>query len=331
MDARYADGELFEDAYASGAVTTRRNAGGDTSTIGAFVEDDWTIGRLVLTGGVRGDRWTITNGFIREVAANGSVTTDKHFAGRDGFEGTGRVGALFHASDAIALRVAGYTGFRLPTLNELYRPFVVFPITTQANETLGLEKLKGVEGGIDLRPLPGVSIGVTGFYNQLDGAIANVTTGTNTRQRQNVDAIVAKGIEVTAELRHGAVSLDGSYAFSDSHVQASGLQIGLDGFIPAQSPRHTMSATLAWAPKAGPSVSTTVRYVGKQYEDDLQTYVLPDAWTVDAVARMPIGRHFAIVARAENLFDATIITRNQAGSMDLGTPRTLWIGVRFNG
>jgi outer membrane receptor for ferric coprogen and ferric-rhodotorulic acid len=46
---------------------------------------------------------------------------------------------------------------------------------------------------------------------------------------------------------------------------------------------------------------------------------------------MPIGRHVAIVARAENLFDATIITRNQAGSMDLGTPRTLWIGVRFNG
>jgi len=333
VDARYADGELFEDAYSTvtGLVTTRRNAGGDTSTIGAFIEDDWTLGKLVLTGGVRGDRWTITNGFIREVAASGSVTTDKHFADRDGFEGTGRVGALFHASDAIALRVAGYTGFRLPTLNELYRPFVVFPVTTQANEKLGLEKLKGVEGGIDLKPLPGISIGVTGFYNRLDGAIANVTIGTNTRQRQNVDAIVAKGIEATAELRHGAVSLDGSYAFSDSHVRASGLQSGLNGFIPAQSPRHTMSATLAWAPKAGPSLSTTVRYVGKQYEDDLQTNVLPDAWTVDAVARMPIGRHFAIVARAENLFDATIITRNQAGSMDLGTPRTLWIGVRFNG
>ncbi|MEO9132800.1 MAG: TonB-dependent receptor [Sphingomonas sp.] len=332
MDARYADGELFEDAYASsGLVSTRRNAGGDSSTIGAFVEDDWTIGKLVLTGGVRGDRWTITNGFIREVAANGSVTKDQHFADRDGFEGTGRVGALFHASEAIAIRAAAYTGFRLPTLNELYRPFVVFPITTQANEKLGLEKLKGVEGGIDLKPLPGVSIGVTGFYNQLDGAIANVTIATNTRQRQNVDAIVAKGIEVTAELRQGAVLLDGSYAFSDSHVRASGLQIGLNGFIPAQSPRHTMSATLAWAPKAGPSLSTTVRYVGKQYEDDLQTSVLPDVWTVDAVARMPIGRHFAIVARAENLFDATVITRNQAGSMDLGTPRTLWIGVRFSG
>jgi iron complex outermembrane receptor protein len=283
----------------------------------------------VLTGGVRGDRWTLTNGFIRELSGAGATTKDNRFGDRDGFEATGRVGALYHVTSAVALRAAGYTGFRLPTLNELYRPFQVFPILTQANENLGLEKLKGVEGGIDLTPAPGISIGLTGFYNRLDNAIANVTIGTNLRQRQNVDAIVAKGIEVTAGLRHGAVSLDGSYALSDSHVRASGASAVLNGLIPAQSPQHAASATLAWEPKAGPSFSTTVRYVGKQYEDDLQTGVLPAATTVDAVARLPIGRHFTIVARAENLFDETVITRNAGGSMDLGTPRTLWIGVKF--
>ena len=36
-------------------------------------------------------------------------------------------------------------------------------------------------------------------------------------------------------------------------------------------------------------------------------------------------------ARAENLFDETVVTRNQGGSIDLGTPRTLWIGVRIGG
>ncbi|MDB5706888.1 MAG: TonB-dependent receptor [Sphingomonas bacterium] len=330
MDARLADGELFEDAYnASGVATARRNAGGNSSTIGMFIEDDWTIGKLVLTGGVRGDRWTITDGFFRELSGTGTVNSDKLFPDRDGFEGTGRVGALFHASSAVAFRAAGYTGFRLPTLNELYRPFTVFPVVTQANENLGLEKLKGVEGGIDLTPAPGVSLGITAFYNRLDDAIANVTIGTNLRQRRNVNAIIAKGVEVTAGIRHGAVSLDGAYAFSDSHVRAPGTT--LDGLIPAQSPRHAASATLAWEPKAGPSFSTTVRYVGLQYEEDTQTGILPDALTVDAVARLPIGKHFSVIARAENLFNATIITRNQAGSMDLGTPRTLWIGVKFGG
>src|SRR5690349_24036426 len=62
---------------------------------------------------------------------------------------------------------------------------------------------------------------------------------------------------------------------------------------------QTCALPILWEPKAGPSLSTTVRYIGKQYEDDRQTDVLPDVWTVDAVARMPVGKHFAIVARAE--------------------------------
>ncbi|MEG3145073.1 TonB-dependent receptor [Sphingomonas sp. RT2P30] len=329
IDTRLAHGRLYEDGYAAGAVTTRRTAGGDSSTLGAFIEDDWTTGRLVLTGGARIDRWTLTGGFLDERNAAGATTTDNRFADRDGQQATARAGLLYHASPALALRAAGYTGFRLPTLNELYRPFVVFPITTQANAALGLEKLRGAEIGIDAMPLRGVKIGLTAFYNRLGSAIANVTIGINQRQRQNVDAIVARGIEATLEARHGAMSLTASYAFSDSHVEASGVAARLDGLAPAQSPRHAASATLAWAPRAGPSLSATLRHVGRQYEDDLQTDVLPAATTVDAVVRLPITRRLSLVARGENLFDASVITRNAGGSIDLGTPRTLWIGLRF--
>ena len=332
VDTRLGEGELFEDAYstATGLVTARRNAGGRTSTTGLFVEDDWTIGRLVLTGGVRADRWTIDGGFFRERDPTGLLTSNQDFADRDGTELTGRAGALLRASNAVALRAAGYTGFRLPTLNELYRPFVVFPVTTQANAALGLEKLRGVEAGLDLTPLAGVRIGVTAFYNRLRGAIANVTAGTNLRQRRNVDAVVAKGIELTARVDLGRVSLDGSYAFSDSVVRGSGVSAALDGFTPAQSPRHAGSATLAWTPAADWSLSGTLRYVGRQFEDDLETDVLPDALTLDAVARVPLSGRLSLVARAENVFDETVITRNQGGSIDLGTPRTLWIGLRLN-
>ncbi|GGE74237.1 TonB-dependent receptor [Sphingomonas prati] len=332
VDARLGDGELFEDAYSTvtGQVTTRRNAGGRTSTTGLFVEDDWTIGRLVLTGGVRADRWTITDGFFRERPAAGGAATDQSFADRDGVTATGRAGALFQATSAVALRVAGYTGFRLPTLNELYRPFVVFPVTTQANADLGLEKLRGVEAGIDLTPAPRTRIGLTVFSNRLNDAIANVTIGTNLRQRRNVDAVVARGVELTAAAALGQVSFDASYAYSDAEVRGSGESAALDGFVPSQSPRHSGSATIAWTPAPDWLLSGTARYVGKQYEDDLETDVLPDAVTIDAVARIGITSHIAVVARAENLFDETVVTRNQGGSIDLGTPRTLWIGLRLN-
>ena len=177
----------------TGTVTARRTAGGETGTTGAFAEDDWTIGTLVLTGGGRVDRWTIDDGFFRQTTASGTPTITSAYPDRSGTIGTGRVGALLHPAPAIDLRAAAYTGFRVPTLNELYRPFVVFPITTQANATLKLERLKGVEGGVDLHPAAWLSLSLTGFYNRLEDAVANVTIGTNLRQRQNVDAIVDQG------------------------------------------------------------------------------------------------------------------------------------------
>ncbi|WP_333703074.1 TonB-dependent receptor [Sphingobium yanoikuyae] len=336
MDTRFATGDMYEDAYNAGLatnpLTSRRHAGGDQISSGIFAEDDWTIGKLVLTGGVRADRWSIRNGFYKAVNAAGAVTQDSSYANRSDWEFSGRAGALYHISDAVALRGAAYSGFRLPTLNELYRPFVVFPITTQANAALKPEKLKGVEGGIDLTPASGVQLSATLFYNRLDDAIANVTlTSTaNTRQRQNVNAIVAKGVELTASAQLPAdFSLLASYAYSHSKVDAPGM--AFDGFAPAQVPRHSASATLAWAPKAGPELSATLRYTAKQYEDDLQSDVLPDALTLDALARLPIGHGISLVARAENLFDEDVVTRNAGGSIDLGTPRTLWIGVTVRG
>lgn len=330
-DVRVADGTMYEDAYSgvTGLVTARRRAGGQTSTLGLFAEDDWTLGRLVLTGGARVDRWTITDGFFEQRTPAGAVTIDNDFANRDGWRATGRAGALFNANEALSLRAAAYTGFRLPTLNELYRPFTVFPVMTQANENLRLERLKGVEAGLDLRPMEGVKLGLTAFYSRLDDAISNVTIGTNLRQRQNVDAIVAKGVELMAQATLGDAFLLASYAYSQSEVKASGVQAAIDGMAPAQSPRHMASATLGWRPVKGAEFSATLRYTGKQYEDDLQTDVLPDALTVDGVASLPITSSVRLVARAENVFDEKVVTRNAGGSIDLGTPRTFWIGVRF--
>src|SRR3546814_8100238 len=77
----------------------------------------------------------------------GAIATTNDFADRDGWRATGRAGALLNISEPLSLRAAAYTGFRLPTLNELYRPFTVFPVLTQANAGLETEKLKGVEAG----------------------------------------------------------------------------------------------------------------------------------------------------------------------------------------
>lgn len=331
-DLRLSQGHLVELPYstATGLPTAFRRAGGDQSDLGFYAEDDWTLGALVLTAGVRGDRWTIRNGFYRALTAPGAVSEDTAYADRSGWNANARSGLVWHASEAISFRAAAYTGMRLPTLNELYRPFVVFPVRTEANAALKPERLRGYEAGIEVHPSDAISLSLTAFDNRLNHAIANVTIATNLRQRQNVDAIHARGLEASADLTFGMVSLNGSLSWTDSKVEASGDQAALDGMRPAQVPRIAASATLAWMPHGGWRLAATLRHVGAQHEDDLQTNLLRAATTLDAYARVPLTGPFALVLRGENLTDETIVTRNQSGSIDLGTPRTLWAGFAIS-
>ena len=330
-DWRIASGGLQEEAYSAttGLITARRRAGGKNSDVGLFAEDDWTLGALVLTGGFRADRWTVRSGYFREGNATGTLTTDTVFADRGGWDTSLRGGAVWKLGGGLSLRSAAYSGLRLPTLNELYRPFVVFPITTRANAALGNEELRGFEAGLDFMPSPGMSFSLTTFDNRVKNAIANVTIATNLRERRNVDAVRAKGVELSAALRFGQVSFDSSLALTDAKVAASGTSAALNGMRPAQTPKIAASATLGWRPREGWLLSATLRHVGAQYEDDLQTDILPAATTVDAFAEVPLTGPFSLILRAENLGDATIITRNQAGSIDQGAPRTLWAGIRI--
>jgi vitamin B12 transporter len=330
-DARVSEGRLYEEPFSAvtGLRTAVRRAGGRNTDLGLYAEDDWTIGRLVLTAGVRADHWRVTQGFYRELNAGGVATTDARYPDRSGWEGNARAGLLWQGSDAVTLRAAAYTGFRQPTLNELYRPFVVFPITTQANAQLKNERLEGYEAGIAFTPRPGLALTLTAFDNRLKDAIANVTLSATTRQRQNVGAIRARGVELGARASVGTIAFDGSLSWTDAEVQANGPAAALDGLRPAQVPRLAASGTLAWTPRQGWRLAATLRHTGAQFEDDLESDVLPAATTLDAVAQVPLGAAVSLVLRGENLWNERILTRNQDGSIDLGTPRTLWAGLRI--
>ena len=328
VDYRVADGELFETAISafSGNVTERRNAGGRNSNLGLFIEDDYSIGPVVLTAGARADRYSISGGFYTAVDGNGSTLRDETFDDRSGWIGSFRGGAMVGLANGMRLRVAGYTGLRLPTLNELYRPFVVFPVTTLANEDLKPERLEGFEIGLDYSRGDRLDLGLTLFDNTVRDAIANVTLDATTRQRRNIDSIRARGVEASAALAFGDLRVNSSLAYVDAETREEGQ--AFNGNRPSQSPSWIGSATASWSFAERGLAALTLRHVGKQFEDDLESDALPAATTVDAYVEFPVTRAFAVVLRGENLTDETIVTRNQGGSVDLGVPRTLWAGLK---
>jgi vitamin B12 transporter len=331
IDWRRANGEMQEEAFSTvtGLVTARRVAGGVNSDLGLFAEHDWTFGQLLLTMSARADRWSISGGHFREAAASGAIISNVRFAHRSGWRGSLRGGVLFDAGGGFKLRGSAYSGLRLPTLNELYRPFTVFPVTTRANAALANERLEGFEAGIDFEHGTSLHLQLTLFDNRVKDAIANVTIGPNLRERRNVGAVHSRGIEAGLTARFGKIDFDATLSALDAKVEARGISAALDGKRPAQVPKLAASATLAWRPSEGALLAATLRHSGAQFEDDLETDRLPAATTLDLVATIPLSPQIGLILRGENVTDSELVTRNQAGSIDLGAPRTVWAGFKL--
>lgn len=330
-DYRRSEGDLFEDAYSafSGNLTEERFAGGVNTNLGLFVENDLELDPVTLTGGLRADRYAIKNGYYRSFTGSGAAVRDDSYANRSDWEVTWRAGAMVQANEVVRLRAAAYTGIRLPTLNELYRPFVVFPVVTNANEDLLPEKLEGYEAGIDFDVDKDTQLAVTVFDNKVKDAIANVTIATNLRQRRNLDAIDAFGVEFATAIQRGPWGFNASIALTDAKVAGSGFAASLDGNRPSQVPNFSGSATASYIGDNGMRFAATLRHVSDQFESDQESDVLPAATTVDLFAQVPVAGRLSAVARVENLLDEIIVTRNQGGSMDYGVPQTIWLGLRY--
>lgn len=347
-DVRRVEGrtqELY--TYVDARPTRRRVAGGAALTAGLFADASATPGDWTLTLGGRVDRWRLTDGRLGETTlATGATLTDQRFAQRSGTEWTGRAGAAWSPLSALTVRAAGYRGWRLPTLNELYRPFRVGADAVAANGALAPERLTGIDGGVAVRPGAGVTVAATVFHNRLAGAIANVTAGRGPgtfpgvgfvgaggvyRVRQNLDAIRSTGIELDACWASGPWSAQASWSHVDPRVEASGAAAALDGLRPAQTPRELVSGSLGWR-RGGRAASATLRHGARQFEDDQNTRSLAPATTLDGYVAIPVTRRVAIEVRAENVFDERVEAGiSDADIVERATPRTLWIGVALRG
>ncbi|MEY2489404.1 MAG: hypothetical protein QOC70_1346 [Verrucomicrobiota bacterium] len=337
-DARWVEGETNEAFFWNGTQFTRlRRAGGEQLFAGLFAEDTWSVSpSTTIVGGLRVDHWELFDGLRKEtVRATGAVITDSHFADRDGDEINGRIGARVKPTEALALRGAVYTGFRVPTLNELYRPFRVGNDVTNPNPELKPEHLIGGEIAAEWQASETFRVAGTAFLNRMEDAVSNVTIGPGPgggviRQRQNVDLVMAPGFEATAEWQLiSSVRLKGSYLFTHPTIERA-VDPALTGKLLAQTPENVFTGGIEWTPTAKWVVNAQLRYCDRQFEDDQNSRVLAPFTTFDVGVMYQFSEHGSAAIRIENLFDTQIETGKSAdGLLSIGAPRLVTIQVRW--
>lgn len=352
MDLLQTAGESNDELRFSGSGFTRRRlTGGAQRLVGGYLQDLYDLAEnWTLSAAVRFDAWRTFDGRRRETdLATGAKLTHLDFPAQSGSELSPSAGLTFRVSDASLLRWAVFRGFRAPTANELFKPTRSRgDVILESNSALEPESLSGTELGWDW--VSGVAWRATAslFWQELEQSIQNVTiaeagpiarsiapcgfvaAGGICRQRQNLGSLRSRGIEVgvTRRWSSGArVNLD--LQLIDAEITSAPRQPQLVGRRPRQAPERQASAGLTVPFGGEGSVSAFVRWVGKRYEDDLNTQRVGELVTVNLAASRPVTRALTLTLAVENLLDR----ENQAGwsgsTPDLGAPRLVSIGLRW--
>jgi vitamin B12 transporter len=346
-DARLADGESRElFGFAGGQFRSSRFTGGRTFVGGAYAEGASRVDDWLFTAGVRVDEWKNYNGHtIERTLSTGAVTLNSQPADSSGTVPTARAGIRKDLGDGLYLRSAAYEGFRAPSLNELYRAFRVGNSYTRANANLKPEKLVGVEVGVG-DDQGAFTWDATGFWNQLNDGVTNVTLTTGPvsfpdvtlpaggllLQRQNVGYIRAVGAEGEAQWRiDDMLALRGAFSVTDARVNGKSVTPQLTGKRPAQTPRMTLTAGVVVNPLRELTLEGDLRYETLRYSDDQNLLKLPAATTVDIKATLHVTERIDFYLAVDNLYNAQVATSEGAdGVFTIDAPRAIRIGVAYN-
>ncbi|MGE0451166.1 MAG: TonB-dependent receptor [Vicinamibacterales bacterium] len=364
-DLRWVDGDSEEDAFdavTGSNRTLRRVSGGTQRSLGVFLQDIFTpVQSVTITASARVDHWrnydahnfenTVANGAIGGPTANDQPS----LPGRTDTVVSPRLAAIHHLTERVNVWGALSSGFRTPTLNELYRQFRVGALLTLANEGLGPERLWGAEAGVSAEIARNLTARVTWYDNRIRNPISNVTIGTNLQQRQNLGRTRVQGVQTDVEYRIGAAwRVAGAYLFNNARVrefEANPSLVdncrGVAGepcFLP-QVPRHRGSLQVAYSNPRFATVAVQMQFVGLQYDDDQNVRGvpsngcsvsvfspcsnpgLPGYTTVDLTALRSINRNLEVFFGVQNLGNAVYYVQTYPTTM--GTPRLINGGVRI--
>ena len=175
---------------------------------------------------------------------------------REGLAFSPSAGVVWQPAGPVRLHAAAQRAFRRPTLNELYRPFRVGNVITDANPYLRTETVTSAEIGATVTR-GAFTFDATAFWNDLHDAVANVTlaqgpvtlpgigfvpAGGEGRRRLNLDRTRVEGVALSAQWRISpALAADARYLWDDTTVTRATVATPLEGLRLAQVPLHSVN------------------------------------------------------------------------------------------
>lgn len=326
LDMRQTAGHLEEDVFNNaGASLGMKTMDAKQRSAGFFAE--WRFKpeeRWTLTAGVRGDQW---KSFSAAAVSTSGATTE--FASKDAGALSPSLGASFRIAPDWNLRAAGYSGFRAPNMNELYRLSVSRGVVFQNNPDLNEERVMGGEAGADWSPGSAGKVSVTGFYNHMKNLIQENLVTSTLRLKENLDAARSYGVELESICRpieHLELGL--GYVRTYSEVTKFTLRPASEGKWLQYVPRDQAAFTAGWRNPRHVNVLLRLRGVGVSYADPTNDKYIASFMTTDITLSKAFGA-LEVFLSGSNVFDREIVTLPTSNPVRLAAPRQIWSGFRL--
>ncbi len=234
--------------------------------IGIYIQDRVRIGNLA--------------------GVSGAVRYEDHSA--FGGKWTGRATATVDASDLVRVHGSVGTGFKAPTLNDLYFPGF-------SNPDLMPEESIGADVGIELLvPAARSHFGAVFFYNDIRDLIEFDFVAS---RPENLGNVMSAGAEINGEYVAGAFTLAGNYTYTDATPEGSDEQL-------IRRPRHQGSVRVTVRPTEPLRLWAEVRAKGESFDNGVGGRERLDGFgIVNLAVDYRLVDQVVLRARVDNLFD----------------------------
>ncbi len=337
-------GASDEQVFSSGTNTRDNASGGRQRIFGLFGEDliRWNKWTLILAA--RFDDWNDFHASsICKPVAGKCPSPSTLYPARSEMAFSPRLSVLRSLNDQVSLTGSIYRAFRAPTLNELYRTFRVANVVTLNNPSLNAEHLTGAEVGVNVNGFDHkLDLRGTFFWSDIVDPVQNVTTNPTSnpvmRQKQNVGRIRSRGLELDSVVHITRdLQVSAGYEFTAATIVNYSVpagEVSLLGKDVAQVPRNVFTwEARYWNPRRI-LLSVQGRFVGNQFDDDLNQYPLGRFYAMNLEVGRNLSRNVEVFAAAENLTNQRYKIANtptSTGSLfNIGPPILYRIGLRLN-
>lgn len=268
-------------------------ASGEQRFISPFIEGTarFMDSRFVVNAGVRYDNVRNYDGKAKDSDPfRNRAPYDETYGSETWDNFSPKLGLVYHPDDLTTLRTSFVSGYRTPSLFELYKPHVRAGgrFLRRANPELDPEEIQTWEAGAERVLFDNLWLRATYYHSQISDYIESATiavnedTGARDTENQNKSEVEINGIETELEYYIGrGLSTFLNYTYNLSEIAEDNENPDREGNYLAGVPRHKFRSGVTYQNPALINASVLLRHDRHITTNDLNTDKAPDATTLD--------------------------------------------------